>query len=167
MGESLSNIILRQETRILDSENKAIGSIHSSGGEDSQLTLPGTAGSTWDNIHLTPPGSHNTSHSTIYRDPCVTDKEVVKPLIGSENQDVASEIQVIDTTEETTESHSESSHTVKRSKNKHNKDTGKKSLKSAIIRGLILAGITSVLFTIYCIVTSQPTTINIIMPSDL
>ena len=46
VGESLSTMILRKETRLLDSKGKPIGNIHSYGGEDSQLTLPGTAGST-------------------------------------------------------------------------------------------------------------------------
>ena len=82
VGESLSNIILTQETRILDSAGRPIGDIHTGSRENHQLT---TGGSTWDDINLTPPGSHTTSHSTIYRDPCVANEEVVKPLIGSEN----------------------------------------------------------------------------------
>ena len=43
------------------------------------------------------------------------------PLIGSENKDIASEIQVINTSDrDTTESHNESSYTVENSHNDKN-----------------------------------------------
>ena len=51
VGESLSTIILRQETRILNSEGKPIGDIHTGSEENQQLT---TGESTWDNINLIP-----------------------------------------------------------------------------------------------------------------
>ena len=51
VGESLSNIILTHETRILNSAGRPIGDIHTGSGENHQLT---TGGSTWDDINLTP-----------------------------------------------------------------------------------------------------------------
>ena len=78
LGESLSNIILTQETRILDTAGRPIGDIHAGSGENHQLTANN---STWDDIYLTPPVSHTTSSSTIYRNH-VSDKEVVEPLLS-------------------------------------------------------------------------------------